>query len=335
MGINSFAQTFDPLSLHFKKDYQVRNFYNSSVLLSKLDLSQDVLNDSIHPIIHLTSPGCDFKQADEILEIFNSSNTTQQSYINLGILYNYAAIDMDISTQNISNAAGALLSLYKDKTNRFVITQKVNDSGNIQVIFEIFQNALSVFSKTFSETGITAPNTLRIHLTGKYINILLVKKKDWEVLGSFDIAGHFELRNKSILSAFSLMAGAKLGAGESISISKVEQYLTTGTAQADPKVLQYEDGAPIIDGNTIWVAMTTRAYGTQLYQGIYSYDLEDKKWEITGTLVFNKGDGLIRQWSASDVFFDRKSDTWKIFTVSHRDDHMLYSGESTAINIQL
>ena len=74
--------------------------------------------------------------------------------------------------------------------------------------------------------------------------------------------------------------------------------------------------------------MTTRGYGTQLYQGIYSYDLETKEWQISGTLVFNKGDGLIRQWAASDVFYDRKSKTWKVFTVSHRDDHMLYSGET-------
>ena len=64
LGINSFAQSFDPLSLHFTKDYQVRNFYNSSVLLSNLDLSHDVLNESLYPKIHLTSPGCDFKQDD-------------------------------------------------------------------------------------------------------------------------------------------------------------------------------------------------------------------------------------------------------------------------------
>ena len=36
---------------------------------------------------------------------------------------------------------------------------------------------------------------------------------------------------------------------------------------------------------------------------------------------------MIRQWAASDVFYDRISETWKVFTVSHRDDHMLYSGE--------
>ena len=95
--------------------------------------------------------------------------------------------------------------------------------------------------------------------------------------------------------------------------------------------MHYEDGSPIIEGNEIWVAMTTRGYGTQLYQGIYNYNIETKEWKVSGTLVFNKGDGLIRQWSASDVFYDRTDQKWKIYTVSHRDDHMLYAGE-TAID---
>jgi hypothetical protein len=327
LGTYLFAQPFDPLSLHFIKDYQIRNFYNSSVLLDKLDLSQDVSNDSIYPKIHFTSPGCAFKQTDKILKIFNNSKTTQQSYINLGKLHNYAAIDMDIKEQNHSSgSASALLSLYKDKDNRFVITQRDFEASDKQITLEIFKNGSIVFSRTLSQKGISSPNTLRVHLTGKFINILTVKNEEWEVLGSFDIAEHFELRDKFILAAFTLMVGARLGSGESISISRVEQYLSTGTAQADPKVLHYEEGAPIIDGNKIWVAMTTRAYDTQLYQGIYGYDLETKKWQISGTLAFNKGDGLLRQWSASDVFFDRTDKKWKVFTVSHRDDHKLYYG---------
>jgi len=330
LGLNSFAQTFDPLSLHFKKDYQIRNFYNSSVLLSKLDLSQDVLNESIYPKVDLTSPGCDFKQDGEVLQISNNSETEQQSFVNLGKLYNYAAIDMDIRSQTHSSSfAKAQLSLYQDQDNRFVITQNDVDSENRKITLEIFKNGSSLLNQTLSDEGVRAPNTLRVHLTGKYLNVLIVKEEKWTVLGSFDVAEYFELRDKSILEAFSVLVGARLGSGESISISRLEQYLTCGTAQADPKVLHYDDGAPIIEGNKIWVAMTTRAYDTQLYQGIYSYDLETKEWELSGTLVFNKGDGLMRQWSASDVFYDRSEKKWKIFTVSHRDDHMLYSGEST------
>jgi len=330
LGIYSFAQTRDPLSLHFKKDYQVRNFYNSSVLLSNLDLSHDVLNESLYPKIHLTSPGCDFKRDDQILLISNNTKTEQKSFVNLGKLYNYAAIDLDIQSQtHKSNSASAQLSFYQDKDNSIVITQGDVDAENKKITLEIFKNSASVFNQTLSDKGVEAPNTLRVHLAGKYLNVLIVKNEKWTVLGSFDVSKYFELRDKSILEKFSLMAGAKLGSGESIAISKLAQYLTTGTAQADPKVLHYEDGEPIIEGNKIWVAMTTRAYDTQLYQGIYSYNLETKEWKISGTLVFNKGDGLIRQWAASDVFFDRTDDKWKIFTVSHRDDHMLYSGEST------
>lgn len=329
LNINCFAQTIDPLSLHFKKDYQVRNFYNSSVLLSKLDLTQNVLDETIYSKTHLTSSGCDFQQNGQALKISNNSEKVQESYINLGKLYNYAAIDFDIQSQaHKSGTANALLSFYQDEENRIVITQRDVDAENKKLTLEIVKNGESVLYETLSEEGIKTPNTLRVHLTGKFLNVLLVKDEEWTVLGSFDISEHFELRDKSVLAKFSVLAGARLGSGESITISKVEQYLTTGTAQADPKILHYEDGEPIIEGNKIWVALTTRGYGTQLYQGIYSYDLETKEWQISGTLVFNKGDGLIRQWAASDVFYDRKSKTWKVFTVSHRDDHMLYSGET-------
>ncbi|MCK4750591.1 MAG: hypothetical protein KAT15_26215, partial [Bacteroidales bacterium] len=256
LGINSLAQPYDPLSLHFKKDYQVRNFYNSLVILSKLDLSQDVLNETNYPQMHLTSPGCNFKQNGHVLQISNNTASEQHSYINLGKLYNYAAIDLDIQSQTNKYGTGSvLLSLFKDKANRFIISQNDIDAENINITLQIVKNGESVLTETLSEEGIKTPNTVRVHLTGKYLNVLLVKDEEWTVLGSFDISEHFELRDKTILERFSLLAGAKLGRGESVSISRVEQYLTCGTAQADPKVLHYEDGAPIIEGNKIWVAM--------------------------------------------------------------------------------
>ena len=323
------AQPIDPLSLHFRKDYQVRNFYNSSVQLSKLDLSLTTLEESRYPTRHLTSPGCDFKLDDEQLHISNNTKSEQHSYLDLGKLYNYAAIDLDIQTQKANSAqSSVLLVLYKDEANKFILKQNAIGSADKRMVFEIVKEGELVFSQTLAEEGVAAPNTLRIHLTGKFLNVLLVKNGDWTILGSFDVSEHFELRDKSVLASFSFLVGAKLGSGDIVTITKAEQYLTTGTAQADPRILHYEDGAPMIEGNMIWVAMTTRGYGTQLYQGIYSYDLVSKEWQVTGTLVFNKGDGLIRQWAASDVFFDRKSESWKVFTVSHRDDHMLYAGET-------
>lgn len=176
-------------------------------------------------------------------------------------LYNYAAIDMDIVTQNhISGVASIQLSFYIDEDNNIILTQRDVDADIKKISLEIVKNGSSVFNQTLSEEGVATPNTIRVHLTGKFFNILLIKGEKWTVLGSFDISEYFELRDKSVLEKFSVLVGATLDSGESISISKLEQYLTAGTAQADPKVLHYEDGAPIIEGNKIWVAMTTRGY---------------------------------------------------------------------------
>ena len=162
MGINSFAQPINPLSLHFKKDYQVRNFYNSSVKLSKLDLAKDILNESIYPEIHLTSSAGYFSTNGQVLKTSNNSKKEQESYINLGKLYNYAAIDLDIKNQtHNSGSSTVLLSFYKDVDNRFIIAQ--NAADNKRITLQIVKKGKSVLNETLSEEGVKALNTLRVY----------------------------------------------------------------------------------------------------------------------------------------------------------------------------
>ena len=93
-SVNCFAQPIPPQDLHFIKDYQIRNFYNSQVILSQLDFSKNILDDPLYKVNHLTLPGCDFELQDGLLNISNKTKTIQQSHINLGKIFNYAAIDM-------------------------------------------------------------------------------------------------------------------------------------------------------------------------------------------------------------------------------------------------
>jgi hypothetical protein len=325
------AKPLDPLSLHFEKDYQVRNFFNSSVTLSELDLSQAVTDKQQSPQVHLTSPGCGMRMEGGVLTFRNTSSAIQESYVDIGRLYNYAAIDLDISgQQHDTYTASALLCLYQDRKNRIIIAQRDADADNASISLEIFRRGKSVLSETLSKDGASAPCTVRVHLTGAYLNILSVKDGEWKHLLTEDISPHFDLREKEVLERFSIAAGARLAKGEQVSITRLEQYLTSGTAQADPKVVHYENGAPIIDRDKIWVAMTTRGYGPipSAYQGVYSYDLKTKEWAVTASLAFNRGDDTLRPWHASDIFYDRTDKKWKVFTVSHGDDHKIYYGES-------
>ena len=51
-SVNCFAQSIPPQELHFIKDYQIRNFYNSKVILSQLDFSKNILDDPLFKVHH-------------------------------------------------------------------------------------------------------------------------------------------------------------------------------------------------------------------------------------------------------------------------------------------
>ena len=86
-------------------------------------------------------------------------------------------------------------------------------------MFEIFKEGELVLNEILFEKNLKSPNAIRIHLTGKFLNILLIKNNNWSVLGSFDVSEHFELRDKKILESFKLFLGTTLGPTK-------EQYLT-------------------------------------------------------------------------------------------------------------
>jgi hypothetical protein len=325
---NVLATKYTPDQLNFEKEYQVRNFFNLSVPLNKLDFTEDLMNSSQYPRMDIAG-SLSFNQSGEVLRIENTGNTRAESYLKMGKLYHYAAIDMDVASQNHAGyTANAILSLHKDSQNRILIVQRDNDADTKDFSVEIFKNGESVFAQNLLSEGIAAPYTVRIHLTGRYLSFFRIKDENSAYLTTIDIGAHFDFRDDSVIKDFSVALGARLDPAESVSFSGLAQYLSSGTGQADPKVLHYEDGAPIIVDNKIWLAMTTRGYDPipSSHQGIYCYDLAAKEWQLTGDMSFDNGDGLKRPWHATDIFFDRNDSKWKFLTVSHGDDHKIYFG---------
>ena len=52
------AEPLDPVSLYFEKDYQVRNFFNSSIILSRLDVAADAFSRKNVSLVNVACPGC-------------------------------------------------------------------------------------------------------------------------------------------------------------------------------------------------------------------------------------------------------------------------------------
>ncbi|MDR0541428.1 MAG: hypothetical protein LBH19_04365, partial [Dysgonamonadaceae bacterium] len=169
------ASIYTPGQLNFEKEYQVRNFFNLSVPLDSLDFTEDLI--SRYSRIDLAG-SLDFNQSGEVLNIVNTSNVRAESYLKMGKLYHYAAIDVDVASQNHAGyTANAILSLHKDAQNRILIVQRDNDAGTKTFTTEIFKNGISVFSKELSSSGIATPYTIRVHLTGRYLSFFRIKDK--------------------------------------------------------------------------------------------------------------------------------------------------------------
>ena len=130
------------------------------------------------------------------------------------------------------------MSIFKDKRNRFTVSQKQLDSARKEIVFEIIKEGELVLKEILFDKKFESPNTLRVHLTGKFFNVLLIKNNDWTVLGSFDVSEYFELRDKKVLESFELLFGSTLGPGERIAISKGEGYIMSNLIRYTHKCLK-------------------------------------------------------------------------------------------------
>ena len=197
-------------------------------VLDNLDLTGDILNDAAHPIIKSTANGLVFSKEGNTLKLSNPQpgNVKEESYIKLGALANAATIDMEVSAQvkSASYTANACIDIRTaDGLNRLIIVQRAAGTYTI----EVFQGGQSKGTTTLAGSGISTPYTMRVRLADGILNFYRVKDGVESSCGTFDVKPYFDLTKASVLNSFSAFCGARLNTGESVSISKAEQYQET------------------------------------------------------------------------------------------------------------
>ena len=129
LAVVTTGSQITPLTLHFEKEYQLRNFFNLKVVLKQFDPSKDI---GEYLQTDITSNTCSFRRESGELVIENQSgSSTAESYLGIGKVHNYAAIDIDIASQD----GDVILALvHNDKTNRIVIKQTKNGALYIDIL---------------------------------------------------------------------------------------------------------------------------------------------------------------------------------------------------------
>ena len=160
------------------------------------------------------------------------------------------------------------------------------------------------------------PLRLRVQMLAVGVNLFLETKGQSHLVGYSDFSEHFELRQKSLMQRFEFCLRSDLHAGASVTINEMTSALSPGCGQADIRAITRPDGAALLDEGRLWFTMTVRGRGLpHPLQGIFSMNPSVFDIKFEGIIVFDMGDGMLRNELASHLFWDDVSKEWRGWTV--------------------
>ena len=114
---------------------------------------------------------------------------------------------------------------------------------------------------------------------------------------------------------FEFCLHTSLQANSSAEIDEAIAALSPGIGQADMRCVTYEDGSPLFKDGRLWILMTVRGGGLpHPMQGIYSLNPSVFDIRFEGIILYDRGDGLLRNDLASSIIYDRKKNQWRGLT---------------------
>lgn len=160
----------------------------------------------------------------------------------------------------------------------------------------------------------TLNGTLYLQMLGSGL-VLYLKDEDLpQVIAQFDFNQLIDLRKKEYLHGFQSHLYAELDSGE-VNLERVLMGLTTGVGLADIRAITYEDGSPLLDKGRLWYTMSIRGRALPHHiQGVFSMNPTVFDIKLEGVILFDRGDGLLRNEVASHLVFDRNDNLWKGLT---------------------
>jgi hypothetical protein len=165
----------------------------------------------------------------------------------------------------------------------------------------------------FGDRDLSAPFDFRLQMLGSGLTVLVQKEGLPEVVGQVDrLNAMLDLRRKQSIASYQTRLFTELGAGGAVTVREARGVIDTGIGLADMRAITHRDGRPYLDGGRVWYTMSIR--GRQLphhIQGVFSMDPSVFAPKLEGIVLFDRGDGLLRNEIASHIFYDAGANEWR------------------------
>ncbi|GHU67486.1 hypothetical protein FACS189413_02330 [Bacteroidia bacterium] len=325
LSVLSFAQTqtVNPLDLQFQRLAVRRFIFSNNLILNELMPSETVHFKSMHPAFaiseqHEAKSDESFRPKIEAGKlILDNTCGKNAASVYIGGINPYATYDLEINELSGESETGLEFarSGLRDKIQVIIHPQKsVNASSGISI--RIIKENQIVRDTTFDCTVPKSNFSLKVQLYGRSLGVFLTENGETRYIGHLPVKEHFgdvlDFRNPKTVnqSTFNLISDLK----GKVSVNRVSSYLSPGIGQADIRPVSYEDLSPLMDDGRLWFTFSCRGLDTpQSVQGVLSLNPSVFDVRLEGMIVFDHGDGLLRNDYAAHLFYDRNDKEWRAF----------------------
>lgn len=331
VSVSSLAQSnadkqpdIDPLDLTFQRLAVRRFIFSNNINLCQLVPSEIVAFKSMHPAFRVsenTSPVADENFRPHIekgklsLDPASGENSTS---IYVGGINPYATYEVDIESISLETGKETEVGLefaHMSLRNRIQVIYKASDSKK-GLFLKIYKDNKLIKESLFSEELPNEAFSLQVQLYGRTLGVFTTQNGVTKYMGHIPVSEHFgdvlDFRKIATLTdcTFNLVSNLK----GKVLINSACSYLSSGIGQADIRLISYEDMSPYMEDGRLWFTFSCRGIDTpQSSQGVLSLDPSVFDIRFEGMIVFDHGDGLLRNDYASHLFFDRNAKEWRAY----------------------
>ena len=310
-------EIISPLDIKFQRQAVHRLVFDKdqAIPLSMLRPANSVSLDIEHPVIPVS--GGETHYAIQEGRLKASASEVSESAIWVGGFNPFATYEVSFQESVGDGLQAGVEFATPDNRHRLMVLAEFQKNHCVALHWRAFVDGLKpVDERVELEHPVENPFLFRVQLLGSGLNVFVEEHGVSRVILTRNFSEILDLRRKEHIRTFEFRILTQLAAGQSVGINQADSSLSTGVGQADIRAMTYEDGSPILDGGRLWFTMSVR--GRRLphpMQGIFSLNPSVFDLRYEGVVVFDRGDGLLRNDMASHIFFDRNAKEWRGMTV--------------------
>jgi hypothetical protein len=305
-----------PAQINFVRQGVRRFIFDETqkIPLSGLKPAEIIGIQAMHPVTFYSAfhPGVQVKKNQMLVQ----SGKNAQASVWFGGFNPFATYTIDLAPANGSGEVGFEFS-DPEKKEQFFVTVSYHD-GKITNVGQKYTKASEVIEKRSILINKDSIDDLRgkiiLQMLGSGFTLYLQNDGLPIPIAQSDFSQLVDLRRKQRINSFRSGLYMDIESGD-LAINEVESALTAGMGLADIRAITYEDGEPLLDQGRLWYTMSIRGRALPHHiQGVFSLNPTVFDLRFEGIIVFDRGDGLLRNEVASHIFFDRRDGCWRGLT---------------------